>query len=221
MVKDCGSGYDNINNTNFCFRRTADFSLAGEVGIAEDNAIPNLSIDAGLEFSVVENEIFDDIAPVVTLPDPSKWTGIIQFTPENAIVLLRLAEAAIIEATRNKAFAKYNLPLLNVSPGKVLEFAKVFTERLYEFFVMVEPFEERSVKSLLFQGSEDLAKNSTTDSSLELYLIREELTVNPIPGNAAALRTLAEKPTSNLCNIIFDDKKKGQAFLDSTKESIT
>jgi hypothetical protein len=51
----------------------------------------------------------------------------------------------IADAMRNKALDA-NIPLLDTSFSKVLKVAKVITNKLFEFFVKVEDFEDRTKK---------------------------------------------------------------------------
>jgi len=64
--------------------------------------------------------------------------------------------------------------------------------------VVVEPFEDRATKSLLFKASKNISSSSDEARTFELYVIRDELRVNPIAANAPLLRDL-----SDICSITF------------------
>ena len=100
------------------------------------------------------------------------------------------------------------LPLLNTSIKDVIGIASVFTSALFEFFVTVKPMEDRDelLKSISIKGGaideitpteEELA---TYNGNFELYVIREDLTVNPIAARAEALRDQAVQE-GGLCSI--------------------
>lgn len=65
--------------------------------------------------------------------------------------MLRLVDSVIARATSHKAF-NTNLPLLDTSIKEVIGVANVFSSVLFEFFVMVQPFEERGIKSIVIKG---------------------------------------------------------------------
>ena len=65
--------------------------------------------------------------------------------------MLQMIDTLITRATTNKAF-DVNIPLLNISGKEIVGVASLFTSALFEFFVMVEPFENRRLKSLHIKG---------------------------------------------------------------------
>lgn len=65
--------------------------------------------------------------------------------------MLQVVDSMLMQATSNKAFDA-NIPLLDTSIRSVIGIASVFTDALFEFFVIVEPFANRAEKSLIIQG---------------------------------------------------------------------
>ena len=65
--------------------------------------------------------------------------------------MLRLVDAMLTQATSNKAF-DVRVPLLDTTITKIIGMGLVFTEALYDFFVVAQPFDERGVKSLEIKG---------------------------------------------------------------------
>lgn len=61
-------GYEKWKDgSNFYFKRNFAYSLKGEATIGAE--IPGLEVEEGLTLSVSDNDVFDETAPVVTLPD--------------------------------------------------------------------------------------------------------------------------------------------------------
>lgn len=121
--------------------------------------------------------------------------------------MLRVVDNMIAQATSNQAF-RVKLPLLNTSIRDVIGIASVFTSALFEFFVMVEPIEDRDelLKSFSIKGGaiDEIATTeeeyAAYNGDFELYVLREDLTVNPIAGRAEALRNQALQE-GGLCSI--------------------
>lgn len=65
--------------------------------------------------------------------------------------MLQMIDAMLAQATKNRAF-NAEIPLLNISIKDIIGVAEVFTSALFEFFVMIQPFEERGIKSLAIKG---------------------------------------------------------------------
>ena len=103
-----------------------------------------------------------------------------------------------MQALQNKAF-EANIPLIDISFKKIFSFAKSFNNRLFEFFVKVEEFEKRGVKSLKIEQSDKNVTAINASDIFELYVITEDLNANPIAGNAQVLRDQASK-----CTITFN-----------------
>lgn len=65
--------------------------------------------------------------------------------------MLQIVDSMLEQATSNKAFDA-KIPLLDISVKSIISQAAVFSNALYEFFVAVEPFENRPSKSLVLSG---------------------------------------------------------------------
>ena len=65
--------------------------------------------------------------------------------------MLRLVDTILAQASGNKAFDVV-IPLLDTSFSKVISFGSVFTDALFEHFVIAQPFINRGVKSLALKG---------------------------------------------------------------------
>lgn len=65
--------------------------------------------------------------------------------------MLRLVDTMLAQASGNKAFDVL-IPLLDTSISKVISFGSVFTDALFEYFVIAQRFSDRKVKSLAIKG---------------------------------------------------------------------
>jgi hypothetical protein len=94
------------------------------------------------------------------------------------------------QAAGNKAL-DVRIPLIDISLKKIISYGTVFTDAFYEFFVKVEDFNDRAIKSLVINGGEI---TSITESAVfELYVMKSDPMVNPIPEKADQLRSQALK----------------------------
>lgn len=75
------------------------------------------------------------------LPNGQAFLDSIKFSPQSAVNMLRLLDGLIAGASSNAAF-NARIPLLDTSFNKVIIVAKMFTDKLYEFFVRCEEFDE-------------------------------------------------------------------------------
>ena len=65
--------------------------------------------------------------------------------------MLQILDTTLSQVTGNKAFDA-RIPLLDTSVKSIFGIASLFTSALFEFFVMVQPFDDRGIKSLLIKG---------------------------------------------------------------------
>ena len=65
--------------------------------------------------------------------------------------MLQIVDAMLAQATGNKAFDA-QIPLLDTSVNKIISIGSVFTNAIFEYFVIVQPFEDRVDKSLIIRG---------------------------------------------------------------------
>jgi hypothetical protein len=57
----------------------------------------------------------------------------------------------LAQATANKAFDA-QIPLLDISIKDILSVAEIFTNAMFQFFVIVQDFDDRATKSLVIKG---------------------------------------------------------------------
>ncbi len=95
--------------------------------------------------------VYDSTPPNVTTPSAQALLDSIKFSPQAAVDMLRLVDAMLAQATANKAF-DVHIPLLDTSVSKVISLGSVLTDKLFEFFVIAQRFEDRGVKSLSIKG---------------------------------------------------------------------
>lgn len=103
---------------------------------------------------------------------------------------------------------------------QLFAFAKAFNNKLFEFFVEVEPFNERGIKSLTIQQSASNITAIDKEMTFEMYIIRDDLPANPIPGNSEVLRNQADE----LCSITFGDYRGTSGlgeWIEDVRTSIT
>ena len=65
--------------------------------------------------------------------------------------MLQIVDAMLAQATGNKAFDA-QIPLLDTSVNKIISIGSVFTNAIFQYFVVVQPFEDRVSKSLIIRG---------------------------------------------------------------------
>jgi hypothetical protein len=65
--------------------------------------------------------------------------------------MLQLVDSMLAQATANKAFDA-QIPLLDTSIKDILSVAEVFTNAMFQFFVIVQNFDDRATKSLVIKG---------------------------------------------------------------------
>lgn len=65
--------------------------------------------------------------------------------------MLQLVDSMLAQATANKAFDA-QIPLLDILVKDILSVGSVFTNAMFEFFVMVQNFDDRATKSLAIKG---------------------------------------------------------------------
>ena len=192
------------NSSSFCLKREVEYGLSGQLSVGAE--IGGLDIAEGLQLSITDTDVFDDIAPVVSLPDldPSVFKDMLILSPALAVTILQRIDTALAEASTNELFMT-NVPLLNFKISDAAEVGQVFTSKLYEFFVQAEPFNERRFKFLTLSAGKALDELDTMGTyQYELYVLRD-LTVNPIPENAEALRKLALE-NGSVCNVTFSSQ---------------
>lgn len=127
--------------------------------------------------SIADEDVFDKDPPEIILPNVQALLDSIKFSPQNAVDMLRLVDYWLARATSNKIL-DVKIPLLDTSLSKVLSIASVFTDKLFEYFVKAEPFDDRGVKTLQVRtGNTSEIINAT--EVFHLYVIRGELMVNP------------------------------------------
>jgi hypothetical protein len=144
--------YTRAGNTSFYYNRAIGYQLGGGLALSAGGRIPGVEIGVGVELSIQDDDAFDDIPPVVRLlPDAQALLDSMKFSPQNAVDMLRLVDAMLAQATANKSFDVY-VPLLDTSISKIISFGSVFTDTLFEYFVIAERFEDRAVKSLSIKG---------------------------------------------------------------------
>jgi hypothetical protein len=127
--------------------------------------------------SIADEDVFDKDPPEIILPNVQALLDSIKFSPQNAVDMLRLVDYWLARATSNKIL-DVKIPLLDTSLSKVLSIASVFTDKLFEYFVKAEDFDDRGVKTLQVRtGNTSEIINAT--EVFHLYVIRGELMVNP------------------------------------------
>ena len=52
-----------------------------------------MTLDTGLVLHIADVNMFDDIPPTVTKPDSNALKDLLKFSPENALVMLRLIDS--------------------------------------------------------------------------------------------------------------------------------
>jgi hypothetical protein len=65
--------------------------------------------------------------------------------------MLQIIDTTLLQISSNKVFDA-QIPLLDMSVKSLTGISSVFTNAMFEFFVMVQPFEDRGSKSLIIKG---------------------------------------------------------------------
>lgn len=88
----------------------------------------------------------------------------------------------------------------------------------YEFFVKVQDYNDRGIKGLQLKASESVGHISKA-MTFELYVIKQDLTTNPIAENSEELRKQAD-----VCSITFDTLENANNntddWINNVKDSI-
>ena len=78
------------NSSSFYFSGLFGYDLQSSVSLSSD--VPGLTLDTGLVLHIADVNMFDDIPPTVTKPDSNALRDLLKFSPENALVMLRLID---------------------------------------------------------------------------------------------------------------------------------
>lgn len=65
--------------------------------------------------------------------------------------MLQLVDSMLAQATGSKVF-NAQIPFTETTIADLIRMTSVFSSALFEFFVMVEPFDNRDIKSLAITG---------------------------------------------------------------------
>ena len=76
------------NTSNFYFHRSFCYNLNASLGISL--GVPGADIDTGLSLNISDTDVFDNIAPTITLPSSSAILDSLKFTPQSALSMLLL-----------------------------------------------------------------------------------------------------------------------------------
>ena len=179
--------------------RTANYTLEGDISLSADDAFPGVANLLKLQdgsrarLTIADADVFDEEPPDVEVKGFDFLTKFQDFSPSNAVDMLRIADAALVRAQENPAF-NVNLPITNKRFSDVLATGSVLTSKLLKYFVRPEPFNDREQKSLLilaeFKKKEPTTSAPTTGSltdsptrELEFFIFKatdsKELEVNP------------------------------------------
>lgn len=78
------SSYQPVGSSSFYYQREFGYELSGGIGIA--SKIPGMGSPVGaLRFSIADDNVFDDIPPVIGLPSFKDLLDSIKFTPQRAV----------------------------------------------------------------------------------------------------------------------------------------
>lgn len=151
----CNGTYPSDNYTtaaedsSFYYNRLIGYSLDGALELS--SGMPGVEVGMEVGISIVDDDVFDDVSPLIELPSAQSLLDSMKFSPQAAVNMLQLVDAMLAQATGNKAF-EAQIPLLDTSVKSIISIGAVFTNALFEFFVMVQPFEDRATKSLMIKG---------------------------------------------------------------------
>ena len=165
-------------NSSFYFSRLIGYDLGGRLALTAGMPGAEDQLDFGVGLGIKDDNIFDDTPHVIELPTAKSLLDSMKFSPQNAVsksiicsfshvliilqflfhlklllysAMLQILDTTLAQATGNKAFDA-RIPLLDTSVKSIISVGSVFTSALFEFFVMVQPFNDRGRKSLLIKG---------------------------------------------------------------------
>ena len=136
-------------NSTFYFSREIGYDLDGALSLTA--GMPGVEVGAGVRIGIADDNVFDDTSPVIQLPNAQSLIDSMKFSPQTAVNMLQLVDSMLAQATGNKAFDA-RIPLLDTTVKNILSIGSVFTNAVFELFVMVQPFEDRATKSLIIKG---------------------------------------------------------------------
>ena len=73
-------------NSSFYFQRQFGYDLSASLGVSV--GVPGANFDTGLVLSIVDENLFDDTAPNITLPSAKAFLDSIKFSPRSALLML-------------------------------------------------------------------------------------------------------------------------------------
>jgi len=79
------------NSSSFYFSGLFGYDLQSSVSLSSDTR--GVTLDTGLVLHIADVNMFDDIPPTVTKPDSNALKDLLKFSPENALVMLRLIDS--------------------------------------------------------------------------------------------------------------------------------
>jgi hypothetical protein len=164
-------GYKRAGDTSsFYFSRLVGYSIDGGFEIVA--GMKGIEL-VRAEIGVSDNDVFDDTPPVLKLPNAQSLWDSMKFSPQHAVGkskimisqsfpdlrlnilfetdMLQLVDSMLAQATGNEAFDAV-IPLLDTPIKNVIGVASVLTSALFEFFVVVKPFNDREIKSIALKG---------------------------------------------------------------------
>jgi hypothetical protein len=165
--------YYQVNEDSaFYFSRSVGFDMDLELEFLAGMPGAHFNIDAGIR--ILDDDVFDEVPPVIQLPDTPVLRDLTKFSPQNAVGksclshiiscylltkltdissldMLRILDATLLQITRSDVFDT-QIPLLKTSIKSIISMAPVFTNAMFQFFVTLQPFEDRDIKSLLIKG---------------------------------------------------------------------
>lgn len=91
---DCSARYpepEYSNISSFYYSSEIGYNIGATLGL--ESVVSGLEIDEGIEFGIEDGNIFDDIKPIVHLPDTRAILDSIKFSPQAAVSMLRLVDS--------------------------------------------------------------------------------------------------------------------------------
>ena len=205
-----------INASKLLLTRHANFSLTGDLTLATGQEVKGITeLLAGLSASTPSltpsltigvADVFDP-SPSVKVT-PSNFTflnNLKEFSPSNAVNLLRMADAALVRAQENTAL-DINLPFTKRRFSQILATGSVLTSKLLKYFVIPEPFEDRLKRSLVLNASsvfvndpkKPLSFNISNPKELE-FMIFKGSTTNTLETNPEMYKELLQDAGVTKC----------------------
>ncbi len=86
--------FSRVNTSSFYFDRLFGYSIDSSIALNADVPdVHGVELGTGLTLSISDGDVFDNIPPTIIIPTAQALKDLLKFSPENALVMLRLIDS--------------------------------------------------------------------------------------------------------------------------------